>query len=191
MKKHSIQETAHSVFSLVESLGGTVEDEVRKNTPDRAAKAWNEMLRGYSMDPVKALGPKFKDTNYDELVLVRGIEFTSVCEHHFFPFYGVAHVGYIPGPNREIVGLSKLARLVEALSCRLQVQERLTVQVASALDTFLSPLGVAVVVRARHGCMHCRGVHQRASDTVTSVMLGKFRTHEAARAEVFHMIGSV
>jgi GTP cyclohydrolase I len=191
MKKHTIQETVPSILDLVDQLGGQVGEEVRENTPRRVAKAWSEMLRGYKIDPIEALGPKFQDTNYDELVLVRNIEFTSVCEHHLFPFYGVAHVGYIPGIQREIVGLSKLARLVESLSCRLQVQERLTVQVASTLDKFLSPLGVAVVVRARHGCMHCRGVHQRTSDTVTSVMLGKFRTHEAARAEVFQMIGSV
>ena len=191
MNKSTIADLATSIFTIPQAVGHELPEEVLSNTPRRYAKALHELLRGYSMDPIKELGPKFQDTKYDELVLVRNIEFVSVCEHHLFPFYGEAHVGYIPSATGVIVGLSKLARLVEALACRLQVQERLTSEIAHTLAEFLHPLGVAVVVRARHGCMHCRGVHQRTSDTVTSVMLGKFRTHDAARAEVFQMIGQV
>jgi GTP cyclohydrolase I len=189
--KQPVSQLATSILNIPLSSGHELPEEVLRRTPDRFHKAWEELLRGYKMDPIKELGPKFQDTRYDELVLVRNIEFVSVCEHHLFPFYGEAHVGYIPSSHGDIVGLSKLARLVESLSCRLQVQERLTTEIANTLHTFLHPMGVAVVIRARHGCMHCRGVHQRTSDTVTSVMLGKFRTHDAARAEVFRMIGQV
>lgn len=189
MKKPTIESQVRAVLEYPSLYGHTVPEEVLAQTPARVEKAWTEMLRGYRMDPVEVLGKKFADVKYDELVLVRNIEFTSVCEHHLFPFYGEAHVGYIPNDDGMIVGLSKLARLVEVHSCRLQVQERLTRDIADTLASYLMPRGVAVVIKARHGCMHCRGVHQRKSDTVTSVMLGKFRANESARAEVFSMIG--
>ncbi len=178
----------NGVATLLAELPVILPDEVRENTPLRVAKAWAEMLGGYTLEPDKVLGRIYRDATYDEIILVRNINFTSICEHHLLPFSGLAHVGYIPTHN-EIVGLSKLSRLVDCYARRLQVQERLTQQVAIALKDKLNPAGVAVVVSASHGCMQCRGVRQQDSTTVTSVMLGKFREFASARAEVMSMIG--
>ena len=192
MRKEKIEaglgSMAEGARGLLTALG--VSRELQACTPQRVSKAWREMLGGYEIDPVKALGVVFDDTEYDELVLVRNIAFWSVCEHHLLPFGGVAHVGYLPNKNR-IVGLSKLARLVDCHARQLQIQERLTKQIALSLDSKVSPLGVAVVIEASHGCMACRGVRQQRSSTCTSVMLGKFRDSAPARAEVFAMIRGV
>lgn len=161
---------------------------VLEDTPERVRKAWEEMTRGYGVDVGKLLSKKFSSTNYDELILVKDIHFTSVCEHHLFPFVGVAAVAYIPNDAGEICGLSKIARVVEAYACRLQVQERLTTQIGKALEDHLHPRGVAVVLQAQHGCMSCRGVRQPSSLTVTSYMSGKFRMYDSARAEVLSAI---
>lgn len=175
------------VGGMLQQLDQDRESEVNNNTPDRVARAWKEFLSGYAMDINKELGEVFSDTDYDEVVMVRNIAFSSMCEHHLLPFGGVAHVGYLPEGNR-IVGLSKLARAVEVYARRLQVQERLTQQVANALTEKVRPAGVAVVLEASHGCMACRGVRQPGTSTITSVMTGKFREFASARAEIMSLI---
>jgi len=157
------------------------------DTPRRAAAALMEMTSGYDVD-VPALFRTFESDGYDELVLERGIPFVSLCEHHMLPFTGVAHVGYIP--VERIVGLSKLARLVDAYARRLQVQERLTVQVAQAVEEHLQPRGTCVVVEASHSCMACRGARAPGVVAVTSAMFGIFREDEKARAEALALIGA-
>lgn len=140
------------------------------------------MTSGYASDPAQILARRF-EADVDELVLVRGIRFTSLCEHHLLSFSGVAHVGYIPGAARTVVGLSKIPRLVECYAKRLQLQERMTRQIADAMDAHLKPRAVGVVIAARHSCMSCRGVRQPDAEMVTSAMLGMFREDPAARAE--------
>ena len=163
------------------------------DTPARAAKAWAEWTRGYAQDPAKILTKTFGEVGeYDEMIIVRDIRVESTCEHHLAPIIGKAWVGYIPRPNSEgkvaVVGLSKIPRVVEALAKRLQVQERLTGQIATAIEKALEPCGVAVVIRAQHHCMCTRGVHQINADMVTSAMRGAFRDGPA-RAEFMALAG--
>lgn len=187
----AIEQAAHSMGcgarDLLALLGVPDNDELRQKTPGRVTRAFQEFLSGYAMDASGVLGKVFEGTDYDEVVMVRNIEFSSMCEHHLLPFFGKAHVGYLPEGNR-IVGLSKLARVVDVFARRLQVQERLTTQVAQALTDKLKPAGVAVVLEASHGCMGCRGVRQANSSTITSVMTGKFRDANSARAEIMSLI---
>lgn len=154
-------------------------------TPARVARAYMEMLAGLSKDPAELLATTF-DIDHEELVLVRDIELTSCCEHHLLPFVGVAHVGYIPGGGK-VTGLSKLARLVDIYARRLQVQERLTSQVADALVEHLGAQGVIVVIEAEHMCMTMRGVHKPGSKTITSAVRGHLR-NAATRAEAMSLI---
>ena len=154
-------------------------------TPRRVLKAWKELTVGYAMDPKEILNKSFEQP-HDELVLLKGIEFHSVCEHHLLPFYGTAAVGYIP--TKSVVGISKLARLVNCFARRLQIQERLTSQIATAIQDILKPQGVGVVMTAKHGCMSCRGVMQGDSSLVTSVMLGCLREEGYARAEFLSLM---
>jgi GTP cyclohydrolase I len=142
-------------------------------------KALREMTAGYKDDPAVVLGKTFEET-YDELILLKDIPFTSLCEHHLLPFTGTVDVGYIPG---KVVGLSKLARLVDCFAKRLQMQERLTRQIGEALEQHLEARGVGVVVRGQHSCMACRGVRKSGSTMITSVMLGALRENSSARAE--------
>jgi GTP cyclohydrolase I len=172
---------ADAVVRLLEFVGEDPAREGLRNTPARVVRALSEMTRGYSLDPAVALGTTFVDDRCDEMVVCRGIDFTSLCEHHLLPFSGDAVVGYVPGDR--LVGLSKLARLVEVYAQRLQVQERLTVQIADALTEHLAPRGVGVVVRARHSCMACRGVRKQHAEMVTSALSGFMRDDAAARAE--------
>lgn len=169
-----------SVRRLIEWLGEDPAREGLRDTPSRVSRAWRELTEGYRMDPAKILSRDFPGCGYDEVVISRNIDFVSSCEHHMMPFTGVAHVGYLPG--KRVVGLSKLARLVDCFARRLQIQEQMTVQIAQALQQALKPRGVAVVLEARHSCMSCRGVRKSGSDMVTSSMLGSFRRPEA-RAE--------
>jgi GTP cyclohydrolase I len=157
-------------------------------TPARAAKAWQQYTCGYSMDPKEVL-KVFEDgaENYDEMVLVKNIPLYSHCEHHLAPIFGVAHVGYIA--NGKIVGLSKLSRLVDIFARRLQVQERLTTQIADALNTHLQPRGVGVVLECRHMCMEARGVQQQGHTTTTSALRGVLREDASARAEFMKLVG--
>lgn len=158
------------------------------DTPRRVLKAWEHMLSGYKSDPRAALGTQFDEAGSDGIVLCKGIEMYSTCEHHLLPFFGRASVGYIPRAGR-IVGLSKLARVVEVFSRRLQNQERLTKQIAEALQDALSPIAVGVVVEAEHFCMRARGVEKQHSAMVTSHMLGTMRDDANVRHEFFRLIG--
>lgn len=150
-----------------------------KDTPKRVTKALLEMTDGYSQDPKKILSTVF-DVSYDEIIIVKDIPFTSLCEHHMLVFSGTVDVGYLPG---KVVGLSKIARLVDCFSKRLQIQERLTKQIETSLSECLEAKGVAVVVKANHSCMSCRGVQKPGSVMVTSAMSGVFRDKPEARAE--------
>lgn len=151
-----------------------------RDTPKRFVKAFLEMTSGYHVK-VADLFTVFEKGTYDQMIVVRGIDFTSLCEHHFLPFKGVAHVGYLP--SDKIVGLSKLARVVDAFSRRAQVQERLTTDIADAITEHLKPTGVGVLVEAHHECMSCRGVRKANAVMVTSALYGTFRTEPETRAE--------
>lgn len=157
-----------------------------KETPARAARAWLDLTAGYAVD-VRRLLKCFDAEGHDEMVVVRGIPFYSLCEHHLLPFHGEAHVGYIP--DGHIVGLSKVARLVDAYARRLQVQERMTDQIADALCDHVKARGVIVVVKATHLCMSMRGVQKPGALTVTSVVRGILKEDQRARAEAFELIG--
>lgn len=158
------------------------------DTPGRVVKALEEMTTGYSDDPKVILSKVFKAENYDEMVIVRNISFTSLCEHHLLTFTGIVDIGYLPCERKGIVGLSKLARLVDCFSKRLQVQERMTRQIAEAIVTHLDAEGVGVVVTAQHSCMGCRGVRKPEADMITSAMYRLFRTSSSARAEFLSLI---
>ncbi len=156
------------------------------DTPKRVVKAWLEHFEGYHQDPVKILDCTFSEGSCDEMVVVKDIEFTSTCEHHMERIIGLAHVGYIP--NKKVVGLSKIARLVDCFAKRLQIQEKLTQQIANAINDNLSPLGVGVVISAKHQCMSCRGVKKQCSTMITSSLLGVLRTDSSARLEFLNLI---
>lgn len=170
-----------AVRALLRYVGEDPDRDGLVGTPDRVVRAFAEMTSGYDADVDDILSVQF-DLHCDELIAVTGVRFTSLCEHHLLPFVGTATVGYIPN-NGRVVGLSKLARLVEAYARRLQVQERLTQQIASAMEVHLAPLGAGVVIRAHHSCMGCRGVRQPDAVMVTSSMLGVLRDRPEARAE--------
>ncbi|WP_370944795.1 GTP cyclohydrolase I FolE [Amycolatopsis sp. cg5] len=169
--------------AFLQALGISTESESLQGTPRRMAKAYAELFTPRPFD----LTTFPNEEGYDELVLARAIPVRSVCEHHLLPFVGVAHVGYLPG--ERILGLSKLARVVEHFACRPQVQERLTKQVADWLNTQLSPKGVGVVIEAEHCCMTLRGVQAVGSSTVTSTMLGSLRSDPRSRQEFFALTG--
>jgi GTP cyclohydrolase I len=173
---------------ILKLLGEDVAREGLLDTPMRVAKAMQFLTHGYNVDPSKIIqSAKFKE-DYRQMVIVKDIEIYSMCEHHMIPFYGKAHVGYIP--NGYITGLSKIARVVEAFSRRLQVQERLTVQIRDCLHENLNPLGVAVVIEAGHMCMQMRGVQKQNSVTTTSAFTGIFLTETKTREEFVHLIGT-
>lgn len=180
-----IDEAYQGLESLIQLCGDDPERDGLKETPFRVIKAFLEYTEGYREDPKEHLKKTF-DVDHNELVLVRDIEFHSMCEHHFAPFYGVAHVGYIP--NKKITGLSKLARVVEGYAKRFQVQERLTNQIADAIVEVLDPLGVMVVIEAKHMCMCGRGVKKSGASTTTSAVRGAFATEPAARAEFLSLL---
>ena len=157
-------------------------------TPARVARAFEEWFRGYGQDPEAILRKTFEEIDgYDEMIVLRGVRFESHCEHHMAPIIGKAWVAYVP--NGRVVGISKLARVVEAFSKRLQIQERLTAQIANTIADVLKPQGVGVVIKAQHHCMSTRGVHQHDSDLVTSRMLGCFRDNGMTRQEFLSIVG--
>lgn len=184
-KERFVQGVAQATAAMMEEfrfLGVPVDHPGLKDTPSRVGRAWWEMLEGYRMDPKDILSRAFPGENYDQMIVLRDVPFYSTCEHHLLPFSGVATVGYIPRGD-AVVGLSKLARLVDAYSRRLQIQERMTVQIADALEENLNPLGLGVVVRATHDCMVCRGVKKPGAEMVTSVLRGAVIEDSAVRAE--------
>lgn len=176
-----------AVRTILKAVGEDPDREGLLETPRRVAKMYAEMFSGLQTDPGRHLEVTFPE-EYDELVLVRDIRFTSMCEHHLLPFSGVAHVGYLP--NGSVTGLSKLARVVEEVARRPQVQERMTQTIADLIETKLGSAGVAVVVQAEHSCMSIRGVKKHGSSTVTSALRGVFKTNQASRAEVMSLINN-
>ncbi|MFO1520197.1 MAG: GTP cyclohydrolase I FolE [bacterium] len=174
------------VRDLLAELGENPDREGLKNTPSRVAKSLRFLLQGYDKDPREVInGAKFTE-KYSEMIVVKDIAIYSLCEHHLLPFWGRAHVAYIP--KDKIIGLSKVARLVEVYARRLQVQERMTTQIAETLQEVLDPQGVAVVIEAEHLCMQMRGVQKRGSVAVTSAILGVFRENLATRQEFMQLI---
>jgi GTP cyclohydrolase I len=174
--------------TIIKSIG---EDPLREGllkTPYRVAKSFEFLTKGYREDPNLVINEAIFHENSDEMVVVKDIEIYSLCEHHMLPFIGKAHVAYIP--NGKIIGLSKIAHLVEIYTRRLQVQERLTIQIANTIQQCLNPLGVAVVIKAKHLCMQMRGVEKQNSSMITSSMLGVFREDSATRSEFFNLLKS-
>jgi len=181
-KRPSRGETEQAVRTLIRWAGEHPEREGLLDTPRRVVRAYEEWFEGYDQDPVEILQRTFEDVGgYDEIVVLRDIPFQSCCEHHMAAIQGTVHVGYLP--RSRVVGISKLARVVDAYARRLQVQERLTAQIADTIDEVLKPRGVAVVVKATHACMSTRGVRKHGASMVTSRMLGAFREDPATRQE--------
>lgn len=179
---------AYHYKEILSILGEDTSREGLEKTPLRVGKSMQFLTHGYSLDPMAIINSaKFRE-DYKQMVLVKDIEIYSLCEHHMIPFYGKAHVGYIP--NKYITGLSKIARVVDAFSRRLQVQERLTTQIRDCIQEALNPLGVAVVIEAHHMCMQMRGIQKQNSVTTTSAFTGVFMNQNQTREEFIHLIGS-
>jgi GTP cyclohydrolase IA len=174
-----------AVKDLIELCGDDPNRDGLQETPARVLKAFLEYTEGYREDPKQHLEKTF-DVNHQEIVLVKDIEFYSTCEHHFAPFFGVAHVGYIP--NEKITGLSKIARVVEGYAKRFQVQERLTAEIADAIEEVLEPKGTMVVIEAKHMCMCGRGIKKTSASTTTSSVRGRFADQAGARAEFYSIL---
>jgi len=178
-----------AVRTLLRWAGDNPDREGLRDTPSRVTRAYKEFFVGYDTDPVAVLERTFEETDgYDEIVLLRDIRLESTCEHHMAPIIGRVHVAYLP--HRRVVGISKLARVVDAYAKRLQIQEKLTAQIANTIQDVLEPRGVAVVIEAAHQCMTTRGVHKPGVTMVTSRMLGAFRDDPTTRRELLAMIGS-
>jgi len=183
------EEAESAIRTLLRWAGDDPTREGLIDTPARVVRSYEEFFKGYSTDPVAILERTFEETDgYDEIVLLRDIRLESHCEHHMVPIIGRAHVAYLP--HRRVVGISKLARVVEAYGKRLQIQEKLTAQIANTIQEVLQPRGVAVVIEASHQCMSTRGVHKSGVTMVTSRMLGAFRDDPSTRREVLAMIGN-
>ena len=181
------EEAEEAVRTLILWAGDDPDREGLIETPNRVVRSYNEFYAGYDQDPEQVLMKTFEESGgYDEMVLIRDISIDSHCEHHMVPISGKAHVAYIP--NNRVVGISKLARVVEIFSKRLQIQEKMTVDIATTIDRVLKPQGVAVVIEASHQCMTTRGIRKPGADTVTSQMLGSFRDDPSTRREFFAMI---
>jgi GTP cyclohydrolase I len=174
------------IYDLINAVGEDPAREGLLNTPDRVARMYTELLSGYNVDPERIINGALFHINYDEMVLVRDIEFYSLCEHHMLPFIGRAHVAYLPAG--KVIGLSKIPRIVDMYARRLQVQERMTRQIADLLQTTLQPHGVAVVVEGMHLCSMMRGVKKHDARMTTSAMLGSFRANLATRQEFLENI---
>jgi GTP cyclohydrolase I len=175
------------IRAMIKHIGDDPDGEHCRETPKRVVKSWRELYAGYGMSPEQALGTTFLADGYDQIVVCKDIELYSTCSHHMIPFFGRAHIGYVPG--KRVVGLSKLARLVEVYARRLQVQERLTDQIADAMVRILKPKGVMVVIEAKHLCMCARGIQKQNSTMVTSAIHGCFKKN-GARAEFMNLIRS-
>ncbi|HET8996639.1 MAG TPA: GTP cyclohydrolase I FolE [Acetobacteraceae bacterium] len=189
LKRPTREEAEQAVRVLLRWAGDDPTREGLIDTPGRVARAYEEFFAGYDVDPVALLERTFEETDgYDEIVLLRDIRLESHCEHHMVPIIGRAHVAYLP--HRRVVGISKLARVVEAYAKRFQIQEKMTAQIANTIQQVLEPRGVAVVIEAAHQCMTTRGVHKPGVTMVTSRMLGAFRDNPATRRELLAMINN-
>ena len=181
-------EAEAAVRTLLQWAGDDPSREGLQDTPSRVVRAYEEWFGGYDTDPYEMLKRTFEETEgYDEIVLLRDIQFESYCEHHVAPIIGKAHVAYLP--RNRVVGISKLARVVEAYAKRLQIQEKMTAQIANVIQEVLNPLGVAVIIEAQHQCMTTRGIHKSGVAMVTSRMLGAFRDDANTRRELLALIG--
>ena len=186
-RKPSRKQAEEAVSTLLLWAGEDTRREGLVDTPARVARAYEDWFSGYKSDPVEFLERTFEEVEgYDEMIVLRDIEFESHCEHHMAPIIGHAHIGYLP--KNKVVGISKLARVVEAFARRFQVQEKMTAQIANCIQEVLQPIGVAVVVEAKHQCMTTRGVHKPGVSMVTSQMVGGFRKDARTRAEFLQMI---
>ncbi len=181
-------EAEAAVRTLLRWAGDDPDREGLRGTPSRVVKAYEEFYAGYRQDPKELLQRTFEETEgYDELIVLRDIRFESHCEHHMVPIIGRAHIGYLP--ERRVIGISKLVRVIEAFAKRLQIQEKFTAQIANIIDEVLKPKGVAVVIEAKHQCMTMRGVHKTDATLVTSRMLGALRENASTRREFLSIIG--
>ena len=183
---HSANLLQAAVRQILESVGEDPQREGLQNTPERVARMYDELLRGYHVDPIALINDALFDVEYDEMVVVKDIEYYSLCEHHLLPFYGRAHVAYIP--RNKVLGLSKIPRVVDLFARRLQVQERMTRQIADFLSEVLHPLGVGVVIEGAHLCSMMRGVQKANARMVTSSLTGRFKSDARSRAEFFEHI---
>ena len=187
--KPSRKQAEEAVKTLIKWAGDNPEREGLLETPKRVVNAYKEFFSGYDSKPEQILSKTFDEVEgYDEMVIVRNITIESHCEHHMVPFIGIAHIGYIP--DKRIVGISKLARIADVFAKRLQTQEIMTAQIADTINEVLKPKGVAVVIDAQHQCMTTRGTHKTESSTITSRMLGLFRTNSNTRSEFMNLINS-
>jgi len=182
----SQREVEAHVAAILRAIDPEPEREGLERTPQRVARAFAYFTKGYEQDPASVINGALFSEPYSEMIVVRDIDFFSLCEHHLLPFFGQAHVAYIP--RERIVGISKLARLVEVYARRLQVQERMTTQIAATVQEQLDPLGVAVVLEAEHLCMRMRGIEKQNSSVTTSAMLGSFQTNQKTREEFMTLI---
>ena len=187
LARPSMQEAEEAVRVLIRWAGGNPSREGLLDTPARVVRSYKEFFAGYQVDPRDLLMRTFSEVDgYDEMIVLKNIRFESYCEHHMVPIIGRAHVAYLP--EHRVVGISKLARLVDAFAKRLQIQEKMTVQIADTLNEVLQPKGVAVMLEAAHQCMSTRGVHKAGTDMVTSRMLGSFRTDPSTRREFLSIV---
>ncbi len=185
--KPSWDEAINAVKTLIKWAGDNPDREGLLDTPDRVLRSYKEFFAGYDINPEKILSTTFEETEgYDEMVLLKDIRFESHCEHHMVPIIGVAHVAYLP--NKKVVGISKIARVVDVYSKRLQIQEKMTSQIANIIDRVLQPKGVAVVIEGDHECMGTRGAYKPEASMITSTMLGAFRSDASTRREFLSLI---
>ncbi len=181
-------EAEAAVRTLIRWAGDNPDREGLQSTPERVVRSYEEFFAGYDTDPEEILARTFEEVEgYDDMVVLRGIRFESYCEHHMVPIIGTAHIGYLP--RHRVVGISKLARVLEVFSKRLQIQEKMTAQIATTIDRVLRPQGVAVVIEGEHQCMTTRGVHRPGVNMVTSQMIGVFRDNDTTRKEFLSIIG--
>jgi GTP cyclohydrolase I len=186
--KPDLDSLEEAVKSILENIGEDLSREGLIKTPKRAAKCWEYLTKGYQEDPHEIVRSAIFHENGDEMIVVKNLDFYSLCEHHMLPFFGKIHIGYIP--DGKVIGFSKTGRLVEAFSKRLQIQERLTHQIAQSLQECLAPKGVAVMVSAHHLCMAMRGEKKRDSTTITQAMTGVFETDPSRREEFLNLINN-
>ncbi len=185
--KASSLSIASHMKEILRALGEDPEREGLLRTPERSEKALRYLTSGYSADVRRIVNGALFDVKYDEVVIVRDIEFFSLCEHHLLPFFGKMHVAYLP--DQKVIGLSKIPRLVDVFARRLQIQERLTQQIAETIQELVNPVGVGVICEARHFCMMMRGVEKQHSGAITSAMLGAFRENKETRNELLSLVG--
>lgn len=183
-----IDKVKEQITNILYEIGEDPEREGLQKTPLRVAKAYEFLTQGYSMKPADVINDALFTVEHSEMVLVKDIDFYSLCEHHMLPFFGKCHVAYLP--DKKVVGLSKLPRLVEIFARRLQVQERMNNQIAYTVQELIQPLGVGVVIEAQHLCMQMRGVQKQNSLTITSSMIGMFKENPKTRAEFMHLVNS-